>query len=749
MEISNDTPISDITDDALASNISVNTSNSNDVHEQIVTQNGESIISNHETQSVISLEIVSASSNSDIQQELEISTSPISAETISLEEKEENEFLDSTYREQVSKEIIQSIREKKLRGQEKIITSQDIKSSLSVKGGQGLIQELFTLEPSLQESQIIQNHVSEISETSTSGESNVDETWQHLAQLCNKAFDAEDKANRANQEEILYWFLYAKDFRLQYNEIIVSSGGKISEKKARSLLYDSVVKQLSIIRKKRSQELGLHLPEISRDALRKKTQRAEKIYILFEKIGHDKIKYIKSYSANSISKLTNDQIQEIINYSCQNVDTDNTEYQFSSENTEISETGGPRKISSEIETSNIITPSSNSENKMIEEVLRSEDATASKSLPETKTKESESVNVFDEDNGNDDEFSDDNNEDDNDNESFCGFSDDDDEAESTSSSPTRHQPKRIAREDSELAGATRNLWLSDSYGLDDLPSSASVSKARDVEALRVNFFGAEDAVIPDAEVTIPEAYVRPDINAEMLSNIRFRVANVDGLTDRKVRTFFKKLHKVVVNSDRKTGTSETYTDTLVDDLLRIAQLNDWPFSVNNHPPCKLYIEDDPYVSSDPEFVINKEDENMEDFAILVVEDKHLKNVGPSTGFGETQIAMEILACVSENIRSLGKRQYTDQTFWVIRVISSYVTFYKAEIPAMYLVELEKGLPQQQSVKVQRWPADNGLRSGFDLAEPEGRRVVLTALAKIRETLSEESEELEESNDEEN
>ena len=40
---------------------------------------------------------------------------------------------------------------------------------------------------------------------------------------------------------------------------------------------------------------------------------------------------------------------------------------------------------------------------------------------------------------------------------------------------------------------------------------------------------------------------------------------------------------------------------------------------SNHPLCKLYIEDDPYVSSDPEFVINKEDKNMEDFAILVVE----------------------------------------------------------------------------------------------------------------------------------
>ncbi|CAG8627829.1 6476_t:CDS:2, partial [Diversispora eburnea] len=93
MEISNDTPISDITDDI--SNISANTSNSNDVHEQIVA---------------------SASDN------------PKSSE-----DKEMDDFLDSTYKEKVSKEIIQNIKEKKPQNQEKIITFQDTKSSLSVK----------------------------------------------------------------------------------------------------------------------------------------------------------------------------------------------------------------------------------------------------------------------------------------------------------------------------------------------------------------------------------------------------------------------------------------------------------------------------------------------------------------------------------------------------------------------------------------------------------------------------------------
>ncbi|CAJ0760787.1 19204_t:CDS:2, partial [Entrophospora sp. SA101] len=119
--------------------------------------------------------------------------------------------------------------------------------------GQGLIQELFTPELSLQESNIIQNHVIEISETGGPGKSNIDEASQHLAQLCDKAFDAEDGANRANQEEILCWAIYGKDFRVQFNDIIKNSGGKIGEKKARSLLYDSITKQLSIIHNARHQ----------------------------------------------------------------------------------------------------------------------------------------------------------------------------------------------------------------------------------------------------------------------------------------------------------------------------------------------------------------------------------------------------------------------------------------------------------------------------------------------------------------
>ena len=84
-------------------------------------------------------------------------------------------------------------------------------------------------------------------------------------------------------------------------------------------------------------------------------------------------------------------------------------------------------------------------------------------------------------------------------------------------------------------------------------------------------------------------------------------------------------------------------------------------------------------------------------------------------------------------------EHIDQTLWAIRVISSYVTFYKAVIPTRYWMELEKGLPNKQKFEIERWPAENGLTTGFDLAEPDGRRTVLTELVKIRESLLQEED----------
>ena len=131
-----------------------------------------------------------------------------------------------------------------------------------------------------------------------------------LAQLFDKADDAEYGAIRANQEEILRWYYYGKEFLTQVSVIVQDGKGKIGEKKAKGIIYDKMLEQLSILRKQRSEETGLCLPETSRKNLQGKTQKAVKIYKIFEKVGVENIKYITTYSANSISELTNDKVQE-------------------------------------------------------------------------------------------------------------------------------------------------------------------------------------------------------------------------------------------------------------------------------------------------------------------------------------------------------------------------------------------------------------------------------------------------------
>ncbi|CAG8742508.1 17710_t:CDS:2 [Gigaspora margarita] len=84
---------------------------------------------------------------------------------------------------------------------------------------------------------IIQNHMTEISETSSPRKSNIDKALQHLVQLCDKAFDAKDGTNRANQEEILYWSIYGKDFRTSGPRKILP---KVTKLTAISILSSSI-----------------------------------------------------------------------------------------------------------------------------------------------------------------------------------------------------------------------------------------------------------------------------------------------------------------------------------------------------------------------------------------------------------------------------------------------------------------------------------------------------------------------------
>src|SRR5262249_37065013 len=109
---------------------------------------------------------------------------------------------------------------------------------------------------------------------------------------------------------------------VHFSELVENSNSKIGEKKAKDIIYDKMLEQLVTIREKRSKEMGIQLPKISRNSLTRRIQRSMKLVRIIEKIGIDKIKYLSEYSPNSISELTNNQIQEIINNFSKNPNTE-------------------------------------------------------------------------------------------------------------------------------------------------------------------------------------------------------------------------------------------------------------------------------------------------------------------------------------------------------------------------------------------------------------------------------------------
>ena len=65
-----------------------------------------------------------------------------------------------------------------------------------------------------------------------------------------------------------------------------------------------------------------HNPGTRQNTLYQRINRARKIYEFIKKIGIDKIKYIKTYSVNSIAELFDSKIQTIINYFSKNPNTE-------------------------------------------------------------------------------------------------------------------------------------------------------------------------------------------------------------------------------------------------------------------------------------------------------------------------------------------------------------------------------------------------------------------------------------------
>ncbi|CAG8636150.1 11289_t:CDS:2 [Diversispora eburnea] len=223
----------------------------------------------------------------------------------------------------------------------------------------------------------------------------------------------------------------------------------------------------------------------------------------------------------------------------------------------------------------------------------------------------------------------------------------------------------------------------------DLTIQAYKFNEDDLNVLKVRFqLAAEDHVIsniPNEKIEeFPEKYFCPKVNRKMLIDEDFDIRKISNFSDSPIRTFFRKMQIVTRNP---LGMPESRTDDLVADLLRVVKMNDDPLMIAQHLPRKLYILNEPYVSAEPEFVVTKGVISM-----VFVEDKTLENTNRLCAYGEMQIAAELLACENDNVREDSK--ITDQVLF----------------------------------------GENDKKSGLDLAHPDGRRKVLTALAKIRQYL---------------
>ncbi|EXX58176.1 hypothetical protein GLOIN_2v1849049 [Rhizophagus irregularis DAOM 181602=DAOM 197198] len=153
------------------------------------------------------------------------------------------------------------------------------------------------------------NHMTEISMTARYEKSDINNPsniLQNLACLIQKAWDVKDEAILANQKELLCWCSYIVEFNKKITKFMTKY--KIGEKKVKGMIYDNLIKLLR--------------PGTKRNTLLKQTQKARDIYKLFEKIGIDKIKYITTYSVNSISELSDSQIQTIVDYFFKNLNTE-------------------------------------------------------------------------------------------------------------------------------------------------------------------------------------------------------------------------------------------------------------------------------------------------------------------------------------------------------------------------------------------------------------------------------------------
>jgi hypothetical protein len=119
--------------------------------------------------------------------------------------------------------------------------------------------------------------------------------------LYNAIVKMEEQAENANRDVIKSYFNFGKALADRFDYYMKANPKRTSQ----ALVNEEVREQLPV--------------SVSDDSLRKRKEKALKIYELFSEIGAHMIHRIKSFSASAISKLSQDDIDHILLFTAPHV----------------------------------------------------------------------------------------------------------------------------------------------------------------------------------------------------------------------------------------------------------------------------------------------------------------------------------------------------------------------------------------------------------------------------------------------
>ena len=261
-----------------------------------------------------------------------------------------------------------------------------------------------------------------------------------------------------------------------------------------------------------------------------------------------------------------------------------------------------------------------------------------------------------------------------------------------------------------------------------LSNSTSYFSKQEQHALRFEYTDTSDF-----DVYISSRCVIPDDSSlyikgrEYSSFIGCSDSNYNTILDLpdEEKQFALLLDQVALNEAVVRGTDESKTDTFVDYVLREVGLGKFPLAIRLKPIYAFNIRHKT-ITSEYDFSVENRGR-----LLMVEEDKHIRNTGPGSSWGEYQLAGEIIAGAYDNYR-----KYAIQgEIFAVRAIGPRFTFYHTIIPTTYLASLDVGLPEE-SIVIKRYPpqVDTTIPPGLNYTKSNDRRVIVDMLHKIKHKL---------------